>query len=230
MGIRFVLVLLALGIVAAPVAAQEVTVTSKFRPIYMGAQGGEFHPDPVLQTDVFVALPRGFFVDIWSSTGFDTEKNFGKELDLVVGRAGTFRKIAYSTDFEYFFVQGIDVVNVNGEISFQFLFVKLEAYSPTQKGGPGKGMISSAGMRLLGKPLFERISRIKLDVGQWVKHDSGSFGFDRAWLYQGNLAGNVSINSHTNVSAGFRWSIPLNKPNDQREGKMVWEFGISQRF
>jgi len=211
-------------------SAQEVTLTSKLSPIYLGQQGGVFYDGPVQQTDVYLEWGNGVFVDVWTSTGFNTRKDFDKELDFLVGYAKTVGRTSYSTDFQYYVVQGGDVVNWNGEVDFQFLFVRLEVYAPSKRDGPHKGLIPSAGIRLLQKPLFEKIERIKLDIEQLAKHDTGCFGFDAAWLYQGNIGVSLAITSRTSVNGGFRWSIPLNLPADGRKGEAVWKFGFSRSF
>lgn len=214
----------------ANVHAQEGVVTSKLKPIYLGAQGGEFHSDPIIENNVFAPIGKGLYTNFWFSSGFDTKKNFGKELDLAIGYGGALGKIAYTTEFQYYMIQGIDLANWNSEITFRYLFARLEAYAPTQHGGPGKGLIPSVGYRALGLPLFDHIERVKIDMGQWVKYDTGSFGFDELWLYQGMVGTTFWITPLTGANAGMRWSIPLQTHDDAREGRLVWEFGITRRF
>ena len=229
MRIRLLVLMVGLAI-ATTARAQEVSVTSMIRSVYMGQQGSIFADKAVSQTDLYLSWQNGIFSDVWFSTGADTKAEFDKELDLIVGRAGSHGEIKYSTDFEYFVIQGVDVVNVNGAIGYKFLLVKLEAYSPIQKGGPRKGLISSVGFQVNQASLSEHIKRLKFNVGEWVKYDTGSFGFHEIWLLQGQLKGIFSLSEKTGIGAGLRWSVPITSSQDSRKGEIVWEFGLTQRL
>lgn len=211
---------------------QEVTLTTAVRPIYLGAQGSIFADKPVSQTDIFLSWKNGFFADVWVSTGADTKPEFDKELDFIVGYAGARGWLKYSTDFEYFAIQGIDVTNVNAELGVGPFFVKLEAYAPVKKGGPHRGLLPNVGFKVSGVPLFEKFESIRLDLAQWVKYDTGAFGFGELWLLQGRFAGTYFFTKKVGVGAGMRWSAPITEVEkaDGRKGEVVWEANLTKRF
>ncbi len=221
----FVLVL-NLCLLASNAAAQNVTITTATRPIYLGQQGGVFYDRPVQQTDVAAAWKNGVFADFWTSTGFNSKKDFGKEIDLVLGRAGKLGKLNYSTDVAYFIVQGIDVANWNGQLSAGPFFAKVEGYAPVQKGGPRKGLIVSVGEQVS----FAPSKRVSFSIMQLMKHDSGAFGFDKMWLYQGRLGLNLALSEKLTVGTAMRWSLPFPDEgiDDERKGKIVWELNLSR--
>lgn len=223
---------LALLALASTASAQVVTLTTAVRPIYLGAQGAIFADKPVSQTDIFLSWKNGLFADVWVSTGADTKLEFDKELDLIVGYAGARGWLKYSTDFEYFAIQGIDVVNANAELGTGPFFVKFEAYAPVKEGGPRSGFLPNAGFKVSGVPLFEKFESVKIDLAQWVKYDTGAFGFGKLWLLQGRLAGAYFFTEKIGVGAGMRWSVPMTEVEeaDGRKGEIIWEASFSKRF
>lgn len=222
--IRLALVFLLFA--SATAGAQEVTLTSKAKEIYLGAQGGEFHNEPVLQTDLFVAWKSGVYADFWTSTAANTQLQFDKEIDLILGYAGKVRGFSVATDVQYYFIQGIDVANVNVEVGLHGAFVRLEAYAPVQSGGPGKGLIPSAGY----KGGVKLVSRLGLDAQGWLKGDTGAFGFDPAILAQGYLGLKLEVAGKTSLLAGMRLSAPISTVHDGRKKEARWEIGFSQGF
>lgn len=215
---------------SASAFAQEVTLTSNIRPMYLGVNGARFHEGAVTQSDVYVGLKNGYYADAWWSTGFDSKLNFGKEVDLTFGRMLKFGKVALATDANYFIVQGKDVIDLNADVTYRYAFARLEAYTPSQRGGPGKGLMMSVGMRAIDEPLFETIERVRVSASQWVRRDTGCFGFDSAWLYQGNMGVGFVVTPSTTLRVGTRWSIPLNSPHDSRKGEWFWETGVIRKF
>lgn len=225
--LSLVLVFLSLIIGAASASAQEVTVNSGFHSMYLGQQGGIFYGKPVSQSDVSIAWDH-VFIDVWTSTGFNSRKSWDKETDVTVGYTNQLGKLAYNADFAYFAVQGIDVANLNVELGLGPAFVRAEHYQPTQAGGPGKGTILSSGLKLEGT-LLNRFKRVGLSMSQLVKHDSGAFGYREAWLYQGEYGVSIGVCPSTSINAGMRFSVPF-KRYDERKQEIAWQLGISRSF
>lgn len=210
--------------------AQEVTLTSNLRPVYMGVDGALFHDGTVSQSDILVGLKDGYYADAWWSTGFDSKLNFGKEVDLTFGRVTKLGEVALATDANYFFVQGKDVIVLNADATWKMGFARIEAYTPSQRGGPGKGLMISAGMRAIDQPLFETIERVRITASQWMRRDTGCFGFDSAWLYQGRMGVGFVVTPKLTAQVGTRWSMPLSHPHDTRKGEWFWEMGVTRKF
>ena len=216
-----------LFLASTTVTAQEVTLTSKAKEIYLGAQGAEFYKDsPVVQGDLFATWKSGIYADLWWSTAANSRLDFDKEIDLVLGYARKVGRFGVSTDVQYYFIQGIDVANVNVEAGLNGAFVRLEAYTPVQPGGPGKGLLPSAGYR----GGVKLASRLGLDAQGWLKGDTGAFGFDPAILAQGYFGFKVDVAGKTTLLAGMRLSAPISTVHDGRKKEARWEIGFSQGF
>lgn len=225
--IRSLVTFVVLVLVAATTLfAQDVTVTSKAKAMYLGVDGARFYDEtPVFQSDVAVNWKNGVYGDVWTSTAANRQLKFDKELDVVIGKSGNIGRAKYDVNSGYFAVQGIDVMNHNVELAFKSQFVRLEAYNPVQKGGPGKGLQALVGAR----QVLPAGKHLAFDVQGWVRADSGCFGFDKALLTQGYVGARVSL-GRTSVITGARLSAPVTEVHDGRKKEAVWEFGISQSF
>ena len=213
-------------------SAQTIEVTTKFRSAYIGTTAAVFYEEPVQQTYVDFFWKNGVWAEIWTSTGFDTKNNFGKEVDLIIGKDGKLGNFNYSTDFEYFFIQGKDVINLNGKIGKSFVeglvapFVKVELYSPTQTGGPQKGI-----MGVLGVDSNFKISpKISSIVNLQIRQDSGFFGADAGTLAQGSLRVKIALGENWSLTPGVMGFIPLSHRNDGRVAATAGEIALSYRF
>lgn len=219
------LVVLAL-VSTTSVFAQEVTLTSKAKAMYLGVDGARFYDEsPVVQSDIFVGWKNGVYVDGWASTAANKALKFDKEVDVTLGKSGNIGRAKYDLNTGYFMVQGIDVMNHNVELGFKSQFIRLEAYNPAQKGGPGKGLQALVGAR----QALQAGKHVTVDLQGWVRGDSGCFGFDNALLTQGYGGVRMSL-GHTNIIAGARFSAPVSHVSDGRKKELVWEFGFSQNF
>ncbi len=222
-------ILLAVSLISVPAAAQEVVHTTALRPVYMGQQGSIFANQHVMQSDVWVGWKNGIYTDLWVSTGFNTKKDFDKEIDLTFGYTKSKKLFNYAVDGSYFVVKDIDVLNLNAQIASKGFFLRTEGYAPRGKSGPGKGFIWSTGMTAENLPLLDRFERVRISIGHWVKHDSGTFGMDPGWLYQGRLGVKFLATKKTAIGIGTKWSTPLGTDfNDGRKREFVWEFGFSR--
>ena len=166
-------VLVLLGLSATVVSAQEVTVTSKVTPVYLGVDGARFYDGPVSQTDVLVSW-NGVYADLWTSTAANTRKGYDKEIDVTLGYGFTARGVNYGVETLYFVSKGIDVLNLNLEVSLSgeelSPFLRAEFYAPRKSGGPAKGTLLSGGVR---SKLVVASCPLSLEAS--VKQDSGAF-------------------------------------------------------
>jgi hypothetical protein len=214
--------------------AQEVALTSKYAPVYMGVDGARFYNHPVIQTDLFVGWKNGFYGDFWVSTAADgnTRREYDKEIDITLGYGFSARGLSYAVDAAYFVVQGIDVLNLNTEVSLAkeklSPFVRAEFYAPRKSGGPAKGTIFSGGLR----SKLAVAKNVTMSLEACVKQDSGAFGYDKATLLQGEVGFDVALTSKTTLLLGVRLSDPITKVSqgDGRKKEAIWSIGLTRSF
>jgi len=72
----------------------SVSVTSLVLSKYIGSAGNLGYDRPVWQTDIFISLPKGFYIDLWHSGdlrhGLGSQE-YGNEIDYAVGWAPIFK-------------------------------------------------------------------------------------------------------------------------------------------
>lgn len=227
-----VLVVVVFSAFVALANAQETEVTTKFRSAYLGSTGGMFYDGNVQQTYIDLFWKNGTWAEVWTSTGFDMRDNFGKELDIIVGKDGKLGKLDYSTDAEYFFVQGKDVANLNGQISKSFAdglispLVRAEIYFPLQTGGLRKGVMGVVGV----KSEFKVIPRAKVSLGAQIRKDSGCFENDSAVVGQGFLRVKFTLGEKFSLTPGIMGMIPISHRHDGRVAATASEIAFSYRF
>ena len=222
---------LLLSFFAASVAsAQEVTVTSMVKGAYLGPDGAVWYRHPLLQSDIFVAWDNGVYADLWTSTGFNTRKDWDKETDITLGYGGKFRQLNYSVEGVYFAVMDGDILHGKLELSVETPkvspFVRVMGYVPTRKGGPKEGVLLVGGF----KTGFAPSDKVEISLEGSGRHDSGAFGYDEAWLVQGKVGVGVALTPKTQLLLGVELARPLTVVTDGRKGEVVWEIGLSHRF
>lgn len=230
---KIIRVLVALFVLAFAVSAyaQDVTLTTKAKEMYLGVNGARFYDEaPVSQSDVFVLWKNGYYADVWGSSAANSELKFDKEIDFTFGRGGQIGEHAkYLAEGVYFAVQGIDILDFNVEVSGTTNaiapFVRLEAYAPRKTGGLRKGTMTSLGVR--GNLKY---GKWNFPYEEYARRDSGCFGFDKGILAQGRVGVGYDINVKTSVGAGIRFSEPLTDFTDGRHNEVVWDIGLVRTF
>ncbi len=224
-----------LVLLAANASAQEFSLTSKAKEMYLGANGGVFYDGFAPQTDLFVSWKNGIYADVWTSTAFNTGWDFDKELDLMLGKAGKIGKINYTVDAAWFFLVIKDVVNVNAELNRELKvnsrvsltpFIRAEWFFPGLKGGPRQGVMGVSG---IGGEI-KLAPRMALAFKSWLKKDSGCFDFDSALLSQGRIGFPIKISEKTSLAPGVSFSAPISRVRDGRKKEAAWELSFSRRF
>ena len=218
--------------------AQEWSGETVLRTNYVDQNGAKLAAKPVSQSEVCAAFSSGLYGCGWMSAGLGKEKgadapdyvDYSNELDGIVGLANNYRWLNYDANFQYLAINGGDVVGTSFELGIKMVFAKIEGYSPVQKGGPAKGLLTSVGYKLDGLPLFERFERFQLSNGQWLKHDTGVFGYQKAWHYQGDLGVSIGLTDTLRMPVGVEWTIPLTDLTDGREAEASWKIGLTKSF
>jgi len=96
------------GVMVSPTTADDeisVSFSSKLWSRYLGADGAIYHDEPVLQSDIFISLPKGFYFDIWHSVGLDDtdlSSNFGDEgPNFTLGWGGSWNQFGVDLGIAY---------------------------------------------------------------------------------------------------------------------------------
>ena len=111
-------------------------------------------PEPVLWTELFVNLPKGFFLDIWSSVDAadnGVKTKFGDEVNFTLGWKGTFTEMDVAVSAGYLNIAPLDAWG-RDDVMVQSLFIsklfeferhsllpefRIEHLSPTEDLGGG---------------------------------------------------------------------------------------------
>lgn len=207
-------------------APTSVVFNTALRRAYIGLQGGTYHPDMVQQGDLTVTLPSGIFFSVWGSTDLTDKKNFGKELDIIVGH--TFEKGPFSltSDVQYFVLRGGDALNTNLRVGLGALFIKGEVYIPA--GWLDKSPSIKEGWAVSGG-FAKDFSRgpFSFSFEESVRYDSGAFGYESAWVLSGYAGLSLEMNAKTTFFTGVRLTQPITNVTD-RSRFVNWEIGISR--
>ncbi|KKT27835.1 MAG: hypothetical protein A3G02_00685 [Candidatus Yanofskybacteria bacterium RIFCSPLOWO2_12_FULL_44_13b] len=215
--------------------AQEVTLSANAKEIYLGANGAVFYDGFVPETDVFISWKNGVYADIWTSTALNFRRDFDKEVDVTVGKAGKFHGFDYAVDGSYFIIVITDVITTSIELSRSVEinprltlapYIRAEAYGPVRKGGPPRGIMGIAGLR--GSVTI--VPRLSISYRGLLKKDTGCFGFDSAVMGQGYVGIPIRLTSRLNITPGVSFSAPISRVRDGRKQEAVWEIGFSRRF
>jgi len=205
--IAFVVVgILFTGFNAATADNLSVSVSSKVWSKYLGGTGRVALNKPVIQTDIFVSLPKGFYFDVWNSTGLDDSNlssNFGDEIDWTVGWSGNVIEktyldvgLAYYDCYELFRSKEYDAFAPYIEVGRP---IELDSHTLTPFGRvewnlPVDSLVNSGTYSYAGIKHGWKISKNFL-LKQKVDflYDSGSFGVNSGWIgrYQGELSWQV---------------------------------------
>jgi hypothetical protein len=228
--------------------ASDVTTsaTTKVLSQYVGTTGVVYYDRPVLQSDIFVLLPRGFYFDIWWSTGFDDNfsGNFDDELNWTLGWSRQLPAhltldlgIVYYDTYELFdspgpvgdtlqpYLQISRGFNIGHAHSF-IPFVRLEYQSPLKKG------MSSGLYTQIGVGHTWSITNM-LSLGHELRllHDSGAFGFESALI--GSYKAGVSFKPFSALMLtlpSVQIISPLTDVSDERETEIIYGFGLNFTF
>lgn len=243
-----VMAVLIFGMVSVVEAEDDISVTlsSKVWSKYLGTTGSIVHDKPVLQTDIFVSLPKGFYFDIWHSMGLDDHKlssNFGDEIDLTLGWTGGIGKkfylnvgLAYYDCYQLLRGKQFDAFAPFAEVGRPFEvgrflgthtiipFGRLELNFPT--GDLDSGIYSYAGIKHAWKISEKLQMKQKADF----LYDSGSFGVKSGLIgrYESGLSWQISKKISVEP-INIKARTPISSISD-RKTEIVFGTGITLCF
>lgn len=216
-----------------------VNVSSRALSSYVFAETGErLHRDPVLQSEIAIDFPLGFYASIWHSTGFDTHfsEDGGDELDYYVGWAGELIGLELDAGASYF--DAVDLFRASGDTVYLYAEVGKTCgpVKPFLRGNfylqpPGSDL--EGGMTVAGGLEFEPTlpyERLSVPLRGWIAHDDGTFGGGPGLISR--------VEAEATWELGEQWSLFLptasvNIPltvNDSRRTEWVFGGGIGLSF
>lgn len=215
------------------------TISQETISQYLGTNGAVFHPDPVSQVDLWINLPKDWYVDLWWSAGFDNESNFGDEIDWTAGKVFNLGDTSIDAGVSFFDTHDLfssggaigDVVrpyvrfnrNVTKNVG---IYLDVERYIPLREGIQG-GINFIAGI----KHSFEVSQNTNLWQNVSVRYDDGSFGFDEGLIgfYKAGLDWEIN-DSSTLTFPTIRASTPLSAMDDSRKAELALGAKFTRSF
>lgn len=245
------MVVLLIGVTGVVFAGNEgqdisVTISSKIYSKYLGSYTGKVcDDDPSLQNDLFITLPKGFYLEIWNSIGLDgtgLSSDYGDELDYLVGWSGKSEEI--NLDIGIAYIDCIDLFeSPRGDLILPYLEINKEFdVSEKHRLTPyiGFEFPFSAKGNEFGHGFFARFGvkhawqiSPKLVFNQKINlfFDDGALGGDSGILGQYRCDLSWQISKSTTIDLiSIKAIDPITSLSDGRKTEMVYGTGIAYRF
>lgn len=222
-------------------AGPKVTLGVDYRSNYVGENGAVWFDTPVLQTDLYLYLPKNFYLDIWHSTGLDDFRpasNGADELNYLAGWKGTLFEtgidlgVMYIDLLKFFRFPRDDIIisflDIEREIaaygnhSFR-LGARTEVPFGKRLVVPKNGLWLSERLKYIYQ--FSRYGEISNEVQ--ALYDSGLYGFREALIgkysfkVSWNLFGVAILNAPS-----ITVFTPITSPDDPRTTQVIYGVGI----
>lgn len=244
---RLVPVLIATVILSNPIKAWSKDFSIN---LYTGAQssylldnGIAFHDGPVLQSEILISLPKGFYLDLWHSMGMDgsgLSSGLDDELDYTAGWRGDVR--GYSLDMGVLYMDMIKVLDLpDGDIMLPYFevsrnlpfkgkqlynpYVKIQPGLPANGSYPAGGLYVGVGLR----HLYQISKALRLGEEFALIHDSGAFGFESGKLFKYAVGVNRKLPGPFSLDMPmFKFIAPVSGMSDRKKETSVGiRLGIS---
>lgn len=236
---KLVICALAVFMSASPFGAvaygePSITVSSSVGDKYLGFNTGFLlSKSPVLQSDAFVAFPRGLYLDLWNSRtlkGRWDDQDFGNETDYCIGWGGSVAKGASLDASAVYFDEpkplkfgAGDIVLLRAALSKNVTSllsasIGIEDFSTMPKTGYSGGMLFPAGLRFK-VPLID--DRVRFVASAAMVYDTGTFGGDRGFLARGNIGADWSVTKRLTMKLNANWYVPVTVHDRRTTDAMV---------
>lgn len=228
----------------------SATISTKAWSKYVNANSSVSSDKSCWQTNLFVELPaiatlKGFYVDIWYSTGLDDfprlSSNWADETAYMLGLGGTIKGFGFDAGILYddalkLFRSNGDVFSPYAEISKSFPifknstlspFARFEFYFPVRGSEPKKGIYSYAGL----KHSLQLLPRLSISQKGAFMHDNGAFGREPSFVgqYDGEISYKISkLLSIEPLAVKLR--TPITSVSDGRKTETAFATGITLHF
>jgi hypothetical protein len=200
---------------------------------YIGGNGALFHEYATMQSDWTVDFPGCGYGNVWVSFGLDDSNlssNFGDELDLTVGCAGSFRGFNWDTGLLYIDVVPLmavenDIVDPYISLSRSFgswgLTLKVESYLPVGGEIEGGWLVHLRGSTSVS------VAGRSFGLAPSLTRDDGAFGFDPAWMSQLIVSTDFAVgDSGVILTPKLKVVSPLTSVDDGRGTEVAYGLAI----
>lgn len=222
------------------------TLSSKVYSQYLIADTGHIgHDKPVIQTDLFISLPKGFYFDLWHSAGLDgtgLSSDYGDEIDYTVGWNGKLGEINLDLGVSYFDLVDLfklphgDLIRPYLELNKGFDITESHRLTPyvylgfpySAKGDEfGHGFFVRSGI----KHAWQITPELTLNQKTNLFFDNGACGFDSGILgeYRCDIGWQISKSTTIDLIS-LKFVTPFTSLSDSRETEIVYGVGITHRF
>jgi len=228
---------------AADAEGLSLEISTEALTKYVGNSGMLYHDKPVIQTDMLLTLPKGFYVDVLSSFGLDgtgMSSDLGDEGDLGLGWRGNVKGLdldvgAYYLDFVDIFKARGDVISPYVEVSKTFDISKSHSLTPylrTEVIFPAKGTIPGNGVWLFGgvRHKWQVSQAFAASQRLGLVYDDGAYDAESGLLGQYRLKLSWDLTKSITFDVlSLKVSFPLTTFHD-RETQAVVGAGFTLRF
>ena len=235
------LILIVIVVLVASTAnlfAQEKEKESSYRPHvlfsttwlakYIGRNGVIFHDEDVMNSSLAVTLPKGFYLNLFHSVGFDDSNlnsNFADEIDYTLGWSGEVKTVHVNAGISYFDV--FKIGSSKGDIIQPYLYlsktwkfgqnsitpiIQLDTFLPVKSKVLKEGLLIKAGISY-SYPIFKQLS---INLSMNIRYDNGAIAFQKAWLLQNSANLKWSINKWSSVEVGAHHQLLLSQASDRK--------------
>jgi hypothetical protein len=221
-----------------------ITFSSKYYSTYVGDTGVVFYDRPVVQNEINVSLPKGFYANLWYSTslaraGLNT--NDGNEFDPTIGWSGEVAGGTLDTGISYFDIRPVgtfgrgDVWQPYIELSKECALDKAHTVAPyikTEYGVPVQGNSrEDKGLHVHGglRHAWQMTAAFGLKQQADFVFDDGAFAYSRLWVYSHALAVSYTLSDWLSLELGGRVYVPLIQ-SEERNTQMVGNAGFKVGF
>jgi hypothetical protein len=217
----------------------SVTFKSAYANKYLAfGSGSVLYDKPVIQSDLFISFPCGFYLDLWNSKSLEGKwnENFGNEVDYGIGWAGSVHGYSINIGVTYFdepdvFTLGAgDILYSHASIAHAYwkwmVSATWENYVTMPNTGIEGGNLFSIGIARS----FQLHERVQLNTSTAIVYDDGGFGRDDGFLQKGNVGLDWKITEKLTLNApSVNFYVPISV-HDARNTDSVIFAGLTYRF
>lgn len=224
------------------------TLSSKVYSKYLSelGTGSVCHDKPVIQTDLLISLPKGFYLNIWHSAGLDEglSSNYGNEINYTLGWSGKLRETKLSLGLSYFDCADLFIMP-RGDLVFPYLEISKEikvSKSHTLEPYVSFGFPFSAHSNEFGHAVFYRAGVYHFwQINEKFRlYNKANLFFDNGGLsgYDSGLLGQYRCDFSYQISKSItldlisvKLNTPLSSLSDERNKTNIsYGAGIKIRF
>jgi hypothetical protein len=244
----FVVVAALVCFVGSAQAADENTVvvfSSKVLSQYVGDTGAVFYHKPVAQSELTIAVGKGFYANIWTSVSLEDagrNSNYGNEVDWTAGWSGETVGLTVDTGVSYFDLLPLfaghegDVVQPYCELSKEFVVAEGHTLTPSVKAEYG---IAAQGNAVESKGFHSHVAlkygwqateKAALSQKVVASFDDAAYGLERGWVGSYEAEASYALASWASIKASGKIITPLSDVQDGRRTEVIGGAGFALSY